>query len=220
MRTNKRGQIFLVITMVVLLYSMSIAFTLLSVQLESNRDTNPNAQSSLLRIDNVISEVHMISQVVLGEFTQTPIAPNVAELRLQGLLQNVETAFNEQGFFLLLEETAFGAQRAVPTDQSPEANITFLLSINYESAGRNVSISTQILVGMRIQFNAPTAPTQAFISLILSNQILPVPYADTTGSDAIAISLGNGVYDISAFATGQNFQAISPTGISVTATIP
>lgn len=217
---NRRGQIFLVITMVVLLYSMSIAFTLLSVQLEANRDTNPNAKSSLFRIDNIISEVHMASQVILGEFTRTPIAPNVAELRLQGLLQNIENTFNEQGFFLLLEETAFGIQRAVSTDQSPEANITFSLSIKYESAGRNVSISTQILVGMRIQFNAPTTPSQAFVTLILSNQVLPVPYADTTGSDATAISLGNGVYDISAFATGQNFQAISPTGISVTATVP
>ena len=220
-RTRKtKGQIFLVITVIVLLYSMSIAFTLLSARVELNRNTNPNSDLNPAIMSSLITEVHMVSQVVLGDYTQNSYSATVAENNLQTALNNIVDLYTKQGVAITISESSFNIHRSVPTDHQPEANITYSLTVNYETGGTTYTYTTNIYVAVKVQFDGASPTTYAYVTLYLSNQKYPLADGDTTGSTGVVSSLGNGIYDVSLMISGQTFQIITKTGILVQANIP
>ncbi len=217
---HSKGQIFLVVTVIVLLYSMSIAFTMLSAPVELSRNTNPNSDLTPAIVSSIITEVHMISQVILGGYTQNKYAETVAENNLVNALDDMADLYTSQGIAITVSETNFNIQKAVPTDNQPEANITYTLSIDYFTGGTTYTFTTDIYVSVKVQFDGSTPTKYAYVLLTLTNQEIPVSSGDTTGSTAIVVSLGNGAYDVSSMISGQTFQIITDTGILVEAQIP
>ena len=224
-RKNKQGQIFIILSLIIMLFIVSIGITFVNTNRAVNQSIVADEQNAVNTADNINQEMAFLAEYVLGLYTRNVITVAGIEAQLRTGMNTMTSYLQESGFagHVSLVSGSVSASISAPTSTVVEASLSFQWKIYLESSTLIIQATktTTVTTSVWIDTGFPAGPT-AFLTKTFNGYTVGLSKALTSTTNPLGIITDNydGTYSLQNFVSGDYLFFITQTGVNMTIQYP